>query len=258
MNDPGPDDKVARRRGPSLGSACRSGIDPSGARRWTGRGLQAGAVAVLRRGAVLATILVLLLPGPASAQLQVARPDASYRTFDTDHFRVVYVEGLEEVARRAARHAEEAHRTLTESFFPPPDRRIEILVTDHNDVSNGFAMVAPSPRMILWVRPPMDGTALSHFDDWIRVVTVHELAHVFHLEHTGPLGRISRKVFGRAPRSWPFFTGFYLPRWAVEGVAVQIETAHTDGVSGLLHGERVALEPNHLSRRERVKRENDH
>ncbi len=35
------------------------------------------------------------------------------------------------------------------------------------------------------------------------------------------------------------------------------ETAHTDGVSGLLHGERVALEPNHLARRDRVKRENN-
>ncbi len=36
------------------------------------------------------------------------------------------------------------------------------------------------------------------------------------------------------------------------------ESAHSDGVSGLLQGERVALEPNHLARRERVKRENDH
>ncbi len=36
------------------------------------------------------------------------------------------------------------------------------------------------------------------------------------------------------------------------------ESAHSDGVSGLLQGERVALEPNYLARRERVKRENDH
>ena len=186
------------------------------------------------RVAVLVAVLVTVIPSPGAAQLQLTRPDLSYRTFDTPHFRVVYAEGLREVAQRAAGYAEEGHEILRESFFSPPDGRIELLITDHTDLSNGFALVAPTPRIILWVRPPMDGTGLSQFDDWIRLVTYHELAHVFHLEQTGALGRAARRLFGRAPRNWPFFTGHLLPLWALEGVAVQVESAHTDG--GRIHG----------------------
>ena len=186
------------------------------------------------RAAVMAVVLATFVPTPGAAQLPLARPDLSYRTFDTPHFRVVYAEGLREVAQRAAGYAEEGHEILRESFFPPPDGRIELLVTDHTDLSNGFALVAPTPRIVLWVRPPMDGTGLSQFDDWIRLVTYHELAHVFHLEKTGTLGRAARRLFGRAPRNWPFFTGHLLPLWALEGVAVQVESAHTDG--GRIHG----------------------
>ncbi len=190
--------------------------------------------AVFARAAVLVAVLVTVLPSPGAAQLQLARPDLAYRTFDTPHFRVVYAEGLQEVAHRAAGYAEEGHEILRESFFPPPERRIELLITDHTDLSNGFALVAPTPRITLWVRPPMDGTGLSQFDDWIRLVTLHELAHVFHLEQTGALGRVARRLFGRAPRNWPFFTGHLLPIWAVEGVAVQLESDHTGG--GRIHG----------------------
>jgi hypothetical protein len=172
--------------------------------------------------------------GPAQLAAQSPPPGAAYRTFDTQHFRVVYGEGLEEVARRAAGHAEEGYRTLEGSLFSPPSGRIELLVVDHTDLSNGFAHTAPAPRIVLWARPPMDGGALSHFDDWIRLVTLHELAHLLHLDHTGPLGRAGRRVFGRAPFSWPFFTGHLLPTWAVEGVAVHLESKETR--AGRAHG----------------------
>ncbi len=172
--------------------------------------------------------------GPAPLAAQAPPPGDAYRTFDTPHFRVVYGEGLEEVARRAAGYAEEGYRTLEGSLFSPPSGRIELLVVDHTDLSNGFAHTAPAPRIVLWARPPMDGGALSHFDDWIRLVTLHELAHVLHLNHTGRLGRAGRRVFGRAPFSWPFFTGGLLPTWAIEGVAVHLESEETR--AGRAHG----------------------
>jgi hypothetical protein len=190
--------------------------------------------------------LFLLLAGwvaaggsvPDSAAAQGAPPHVEYRTFDTPHFRVVYAPGLREVALRAAAHAEEGHRRLRASLFPAPSPRIELLVTDHTDLSNGFATIAPAPRITLWARPPMDGTALSSFDEWMALVTHHELAHIFHLDRTGALGRAARRVFGRAPESWPFFTAGLQPRWAVEGVAVQVESGHTG--AGRIHGTALA------------------
>ncbi|TVR67135.1 MAG: hypothetical protein EA422_00700, partial [Gemmatimonadales bacterium] len=93
----------------------------------------------------------LFMAGPAGAASgglsgvlhAQAAPDPSdrYRSFDTEHFRVVFGPGLEDVARRAALWAERGHAIMTEAFFPPPRGRIEILVVDHMDISNGFAMV---------------------------------------------------------------------------------------------------------------------
>ncbi|MEX2531700.1 MAG: hypothetical protein WD960_13110 [Gemmatimonadota bacterium] len=178
--------------------------------------------------------LVAPVVSGGGARAQTVPPHLDYRTFETPHFDVVYPEGLREVALRAAAHAEEGYRLLSEDFFEPPSEKIELLVTDHTDLSNGFARSTPSPRIVLWVRPPMDATALSQFDEWLGFVTVHELAHILYLEQTGALGRALRRVLGRPPVAWPFFQGYLLPQWAVEGVAVQAESHHTEG--GRLHG----------------------
>ena len=191
-----------------------------------------------RLGAVLALTAAVILAAlaPVSLQAQAQGPDPSdrYRTFQTPHFQVVYGPGLDEVARRAATWAERGYAILAEDFFPPPRGRIEILVVDHMDLSNGFAMVAPAPRIVLWARPPVDGGALSYYDDWIGLLTLHELAHVFHLEQTGVPGRVVRRVFGRAPLLWPAFPGTLLPTWGVEGFATQLESELTD--AGRVHG----------------------
>lgn len=224
--------RVGNKRTRPAGDGCTRGDGRSdGPGSAGGAGVPVRPGTVLRTPVLLAFLFVLL---PATGWAQAPPPHAEYRTFDTPHFRVVYAEGLKDVALRAAAHAEEGHQRLRESLFPAPSPRIEILVTDHTDFSNGFASVAPTPRITLWVRPPMDGTALSSFDEWLSLVTHHELAHIFHLDRTGWLGRAGRRVFGRAPESWPFFTGSLLPRWGLEGVAVQVESGHTHG--GRLHG----------------------
>jgi len=170
------------------------------------------------------------LPGgtsPAGAQLPP--PNATYRTFDTKHFRVTWAEGLESLADVAAEAAERAHAQLREGFLPAPAGRIDLLLVDHADFSNGFARVIPSNQITIWAHPPLDGMALSDFEDWMDLVVTHEVAHLFHLDYTGTLGRALRTVFGRAPIAWPYFSGYTLPRFAIEGVAVDIETRRTGG-----------------------------
>jgi len=176
---------------------------------------------------VLLLPLLLPLPTPSEVGGQAPPPDTRYRTVHTEHFRVTYPAGLAELAGRAAQRAEEAHALLRESFLPPPAGPIDLLLTDHVDLSNGFARVFPSNRIVVWAHPPLDGLALSQFDDWLEMVILHEVAHIFHLDVTGPLGRAARRVFGRAPYSWPYFTGHTLPGLAIEGVAVHLESLHT-------------------------------
>lgn len=162
-------------------------------------------------------------------------PDERWYTFDTPNFRVIHPEALEDVARRAAERGERALERL-DGFGARPDL-IRMVVTDHVDFSNGLATAMPYPRIVLWARPPMDGPGPIPFDDWLELLVTHELVHILHLEMTGELGRASRRLMGRAPLLWPNFPAFLLPRWAIEGVAVEAESALTDGGRG--HGTRL-------------------
>ena len=177
-----------------------------------------------------AVFVCLLAAAPAAAQVP---PDEAWRTFETEHFRVTFPEHLEQLGRRAGDLAEQAHRELTTQFREGPSGRIDIVLTDHVDVSNGFARVWPSNRIVLFARPPADHLALAYFDDWLELLITHELAHVFHLDYGGTMGRVFRALFGRAltPLNFP---GAVVPGWVVEGLATWYESALTD--AGRVHG----------------------
>ena len=159
------------------------------------------------------------------AQAQRVPPDEPWRTLDTEHFRVTFPEHLEDLARRVAGQAEWAHARLSEQFIPGPRGPIDLVVTDHTDVSNGYATPLPSNRIVLFVRPPVELIALAYFDDWLELLIVHELTHIFHLDRQG---RYSvRGLFGRVPFPVFGFPAATMPRWVIEGIATWYESALT-------------------------------
>jgi Tol biopolymer transport system component len=185
-----------------------------------------------RRAALPVLVLLATLP-PLEAAAQVP-PDADWSTLETEHFRVTFPRDLEALGRRAGARAEHAWSELSEAFVEPPSGRIDILLTDHTDVTNGFAQVRPSNRITIVARPPVDDPGLGYFDDWMELVITHELAHIFHLDRAGPLGRFLRRVFGRVPAPWPFFPGNGVPRWTTEGLATWYESYFSE--AGRVHG----------------------
>ena len=187
----------------------------------------------LTRTLVLAAVLTgAILPAtPAIAQVA---PDEDWRTLDTEHFRITYPDPLYPLATRLADRAERAYSLLASSFSAPPPGRIDIVLTDHGDFSNGFANVVPTNRITLYARPPADGRSLTYFDDWMELVVTHELVHIFHLDPARGLGKVLRAVLGRYPATWPFFPGRATPTWLTEGVATYYESTLTD--AGRVHG----------------------
>jgi hypothetical protein len=167
------------------------------------------------------------LLGPGTAAGQDVPPDEPWRTLETAHFRITFPAPLEALARRAGWVAESARERLNEVLVAAPAGRVELVLTDHADFSNGFAEIAPYPRVVVFARPPIDGFALSHFDDWLDLVVTHELAHIHHLDVTGIPGRVLRTVFGRVPAPWPFFPSQGAPGWVVEGLATWYESSLT-------------------------------
>jgi hypothetical protein len=184
-------------------------------------------------GRAIAALALLagMIPAGAAAQLPA---DARWQTIESAHFRITYTDGLEHLARRSAASAERAHAALRVLVADAPRGKIDIVVADNVDFSNGYAMPFPANRIVIYAKPPVDVLELQYTEDWIDLVTVHELAHIFHLDVTGPIGRALRTVFGRVPFSWPFFPAVGTPRWIVEGLAVGIESTLTE--AGRVHG----------------------
>lgn len=187
--------------------------------------------ALLRRAAAYATALVAaaaLAPAPARAQLD---SPARWRELDTPHFRVYFTPGLEPLARRAGVRAEEAYAEITRVLVHPPTRRVNLVVTDNVDYSNGFTTVFPRNRIIIYAHPPVDDPELAYYDDWLDLVITHELTHTFHLDYARGLPLVPRAVFGRIPLSFPETT---TPTWTKEGLAVYLESRLTH--AGRIHG----------------------
>ena len=196
-----------------------------------GRAAEAGRTLPVAGRAFAVLLTAFSLPGLASGQ--IPPPDDAYVTLRTAHFRVTFPEDLEELSRRAAGHAETAYELFSTGFFEPPGT-VDLLVTDRSDLSIGFARVFPTLRITIWAQPPVEGLALSHYDDWLALMVTHEVAHAFHLDYAGAPGRLLRGVFGRVPERWPYFSAQTVPLLAIEGIAVH-EEFHSHG-SGRLEG----------------------
>ena len=184
---------------------------------------KASAGGTLRTSAAFLLLLVAALCGARPGAGQIA-PDGEWSTLRTAHFDVTFPSGMEAVGRRAARLAEVARARLAETLYPPPSDRVELLLTDDVDRANGYASVNPALRVVVYLRPPVDGYALAAFDDWLDLVITHELVHIVHLDATSSFGGALRTVFGRPPSGWPLFPELAVPGWTVEGLATWYES----------------------------------
>jgi Tol biopolymer transport system component len=180
------------------------------------------------------TLAALALALPAQAAAQAVPPDAIWRTFDTPHFRVTYPAELESLARHAAERAEYAWERLAAELTRPPRGPVELVISDNVDYSNAFATPFYNNRITVYAKPPVDHAALAFHTDWLDMVIIHELVHIFHLDRSGPFGRLVRSLFGRVPAPWPIFPVVMTPTWHTEGLATYFESRFTG--AGRVHG----------------------
>jgi len=142
-----------------------------------------------------ALVLLVLLATPAAAQVD---PSGSWRTLHTEHFRIHFRPSLRPRAVVAAAEAERAYRLLSSELHPPRGI-IDLTLSDDVDTPNGFTTIYPSNRFTILLVPPVTDPALQTYDSWERLVIVHELTHVFHLDRSRGLWKTLQSVFGRAP-----------------------------------------------------------
>jgi hypothetical protein len=177
----------------------------------------------------IGTIGLVSVAMASTSDAQV-RPDADWRTIRSEHFYVHFTPQLEHVARRVAVQAETAYVQLAQHLHTPRGK-IDIVISDDVDYSNGWATPFPSNRIGIYANPPISESSLRFNDDYIQLVVTHELTHIFHLDRVGGIWKLLQMPFGRVPY---FFPNAFQPRWLTEGLAVYYESALTG--SGRIEG----------------------
>lgn len=127
--------------------------------------------------ALLCLALALLAAGAATAH---NHPELHWQVVESEHFRVLYHEGLDEVAQRAARILEEVHGPLSELYGYEPSGPVRIILKDYDDFANGAAFFYHD-AIEVWTSPLEHDFELRGTSDWLRNVLTHEYTHIISL-----------------------------------------------------------------------------
>jgi Tol biopolymer transport system component len=152
------------------------------------------------RFAVLINLaFVLLLSWAGLAQfVPFFDPAFRWKTIEGPHFNVTYHQGLEGVAQEALQLAEECYELILKEFKKAPQGKVEIIIYDQVDFTNGSA--SPFPRntiQLLTVSARIADNFNVRLDSWWRAVIYHELLHIMDLDQVAGVNAILRKIFGR-------------------------------------------------------------
>ncbi|HVO13139.1 MAG TPA: BamA/TamA family outer membrane protein [Vicinamibacteria bacterium] len=173
-----------------------------------------------RRALALPAVLLCLA---AQARAASYPPELRFRTVSTDRVSVHFHQGEEAMAREAAALATDIIRRHEQRYHQSVGR-VQIVLVDAEDDSNGFATPLPYSMVTLHAVAPTGADAFGNHEGWLRLALSHELAHVVHLEEAHGLWRLGRHLFGRAPFLFPNTLAM---SWMIEGLATYEETRLT-------------------------------
>lgn len=161
---------------------------------------------------------------------------------NTDHFRILFPEGFEQPANRAANTLEHIYLPVAATLEKEP-KRIPIILQNQTSVSNAFVTLGPR-RSEFFMTPSQDYNFMGT-NDWLNLIAVHEYRHIVQLEKvkTG-FNRFVHSVLGED--AFGTMARISTPLWYWEGDAVGIETALTKSGRGRIPNFDLAFRANVL------------
>ncbi len=156
----------------------------------------------------LVVLLAAVAPcGRAAAQpLGLANdrshPELRWMERQTEHFIIIYTQGLEATAERAATIAEQVYEPITRGLEIEMGGKTSLLLSEEDETVNGFALPR---RIFIWVHVNDYAGRFGSEEKWLRLVIAHEFQHVVWME---------------AARDWTgVWSLFQTPAWFLEGLA---------------------------------------
>ncbi|EGI77030.1 hypothetical protein [Hylemonella gracilis] len=179
-----------------------------------------------RLGVLRLVVLCCCVTGLALAQSP--DPRVEWRTADSANFRIHYRASQRTQAEAVARAAERAYTRVVEALQWRLRGRTEIVVISETDLANGYATPLPYSLLGVMLPPPDDGELLEN-SAWLDLLLVHELTHAVHLDQVRALPAQAQQIFGNVPY---FIPNLFNPSWALEGLAVQVESERLSPAGG--------------------------
>lgn len=177
---------------------------------------------ILNRAFSLAKMLLVvggsLLSGAENA---LANPHIQWRKIETAHFEILFDSRHYQLAKDVARNAESAWMTLAPVLRTWPDKTV-IVIDDRGDQANGMATGFPYPQMHLFPAMPSPGDSIGDTGPWGLELITHEYTHVLNFQPAHGFFNFARSIFGSVVRP-----NLLLPRWYLEGLAVETETRYS-------------------------------
>ena len=164
---------------------------------------------------IIKTVIFLLLLTEGFSQTWYwtgrTHGELDWSTIETEHYRVHYHQGIENIAKEGASIAEQVRPILLKQMDLEDIPTIDIIFTTEDEIMNGFAQW--TYNTFIWV-DQNDAAIWLEDEKWLYQVLAHELQHIvfFH------------RVKTWLPEPWSIFLS-QIPGWVVEGLA-EYETEH--------------------------------
>jgi len=137
-------------------------------------------------------------------------PELVWQVVETEHFRIIYYKGIERLAHKAAKIAEEAYLPITSALQVTIPQKTPIVIVDYNYIANGLASPLGN-SIIIWTASEIEPTFASTTGGltYLRAVIAHEFAHIatFYKVSSSPLPTGRLNALAR------------IPTWFLEGIA---------------------------------------
>ena len=154
-----------------------------------------------------------------------------WKTIETKHFFIHFHDGEEQIVRHFIPTANKIHDEVTRYLNWVPVDKVDIVLTDEFDSSNGFATVFPRTNTNVFLSAPDGLNSLEDHNGWLEMVFRHEYIHIVHLDKARGAPLYVRKVLGREGLFIPtVFPNAFQPAWFIEGLATYGETNRKLGI----------------------------
>lgn len=159
----------------------------------------------------------VFLIGFSAANAQVD-PDIQWKVLRLPHFDLIYDAKHQALADLYADRLEDNLGYL-QTYFEHFPEKTTVILNDRTDLTNGYATPLPYRTMMLFPVLPGPSETISEYGDWARELTMHEMTHILSFEPRRGVAKGLYYIFGNIVTP-----NLLLPRWWLEGVAVDLET----------------------------------